>query len=95
MAGFSVSLGRLTHGYPSHYKIDIAEPKQKIAIEVDGNSHHSRKALDTKKDAKLRSLGWIVLRFWNRDILTWNAGEPPTGASISTILAQHGIHLSR
>jgi very-short-patch-repair endonuclease len=92
---FAYSLGRRTPGYPSHYKIDIAEPNLKIAIEVDGFSHHSRRLLDQKKDEKLRSLGWGVLRFWNRDILTWNAGAPQTGTSISTILAERGIHLSR
>jgi hypothetical protein len=56
-----------TQGYPHHYKIDIANPAMKIAIELDGMSHCalSRQAQDRKKDALLRSLGWKVLRLSN------------------------------
>jgi hypothetical protein len=58
-------------GYPSHYKIDIANPFAKIAIEVDGNSHSSlaRRAQDEKKDSFLVSRGWLVLRFSNREVM--------------------------
>ena len=58
-------------GYPSHYKIDIANPVAKIAIEVDGNSHASaaRRAQDEKKDGFLVSRGWSVLRFSNREVM--------------------------
>lgn len=94
-AEFAISLGRLEPGYPTHYKLDLALPDQRIGIELDGNSHHSRRALDVKKDTKLASLGWTVLRFWNREILTWMDSEMPTGDSISTILEQHGIRPSR
>jgi hypothetical protein len=90
----SLSLGRQTPGYPSHYKIDLANTSKKLAIEVDGHSHASRKHLDQKKDAKLRSLGWTVLRFSNRDILTWNNSGRPTGSSISMTLAAHGIQVT-
>lgn len=58
-------------GYPSHYKLDIANPEQRIAIEVDGHSRHSKKvqAKDLKKTRLLESQGWTVLRFWNEEIL--------------------------
>jgi hypothetical protein len=58
-------------GYPSCYKIDVANPSLKVGVEVDGSSHTSlsRKAQDTKKDAFLRGLGWIVLRVSNRQAL--------------------------
>ncbi len=57
-------------GYPSCYKIDIAIPHAKLAIEVDGGSHGSlsRKEEDTKKDILLKSLGWIVLRVSNKQV---------------------------
>lgn len=90
-AEFALSLGRRTPGYPTHYKIDVACPARRIAIEVDGPSHHSRKAQDAKKDAKLASLGWTVLRFWNREILAWSDSGMPTESSISTTLRRHGI----
>lgn len=94
MAEFPLSLGPRTPGYPTHYKLDLALPGRKIAVEVDGFSHGSRKDQDAKKDAKLRSLGWTVLRFSNLDILTWKASGLPTGSSISMILAGHGIRVS-
>ena len=55
-------------GYPTNYKLDLAHPSLKVAIEVDGNSHHSRREIDRKKDDFLRGRGWIVLRFTNREV---------------------------
>ena len=56
-------------GYPNHYKIDIANPVNMIAIEVDGPSHGAteRQEQDRKKQDFLESTGWIVFRFSNRD----------------------------
>ena len=93
-AEFPLSLGPRTPGYPTHYKIDLALPERKIAVEVDGFSHGSRRDQDEKKEAKLRSLGWIVLRFSNRDILTWKASGMPMDSYISMTLAGHGILVS-
>lgn len=58
-------------GYPTCYKIDVANPELKVAVEVDGGSHTSttRREQDAKKDAFLRGLGWIVLRVTNRQAL--------------------------
>jgi hypothetical protein len=58
-------------GYPNHYKIDIANPELMVAIEVDGLSHQalSVKAKDKKKQEKLESLGWKVLRVSNKEVL--------------------------
>ena len=58
-------------GYPTHYKLDIADPYLQIAIEVDGVSHQTPqiKERDDRKDAFLMGIGWTVLRFWNREIL--------------------------
>jgi superfamily I DNA/RNA helicase len=54
------------YGYPTAYKVDIAKPGCKIAIEVDGHSHGLRRAHDEKKDRLLESLGWTVIRVPNR-----------------------------
>ena len=56
--------------YPSCYKVDIGNNTLKVAIEVDGNSHNvlKRKAQDVKKDEFLRSIGWTVLRFTNKQV---------------------------
>lgn len=58
-------------GYPPVYKMDIAFPVIKLAIEADGGSHNNpiRRALDVKKDTFLKGLGWTVLRFSNKLIL--------------------------
>jgi len=95
-AEFVLPLGAsaLKLGYPTHYKIDLANPDRKLAIEVDGFSHGSRRHIDVKKDEKLRSLGWTVLRFLNQDIPNWIASGRPMGSYISTTLEAHGIRLS-
>lgn len=48
------------------YRIDIALPQYKLAIECDGKAFHSslpQKAHDRRKNAYLRKSGWKVLRF--------------------------------
>jgi endogenous inhibitor of DNA gyrase (YacG/DUF329 family) len=59
-------------GFPSNYKVDIANSELRIAIEVDGVSHNSKRirTLDEKKVPKLASLGWRVLRFTNQAVMT-------------------------
>lgn len=46
------------------FVVDIAFPKVRLAIEIDGKSHNSRKQKnkDLKRDLFLRENGWIVLR---------------------------------
>ncbi len=72
IAEYAVSLGGRIPGYPTNYKLDIAKPDIKLGIEVDGFSHVAleRRAQDRKKDAMLNSLGWIVLRFTNKQIMS-------------------------
>ncbi len=57
---------------PSCYKVDLAIPEMKIAIEVDGYTHKTPKwkFLDARKTKILNALGWTVLRFWNEEILS-------------------------
>ncbi|WP_422928620.1 UvrD-helicase domain-containing protein [Singulisphaera sp. PoT] len=63
-----VRTGKRSEGYPHCYKIDVANPEQMIAVELDGHSHDSpsRRAADRRKEEFLRSLGWQVFRFKNR-----------------------------
>jgi hypothetical protein len=58
-------------GYPTHYKLDVANWDKKVCIEVDGSSHSllTRKAQDQKKEKYLQDLGWLVLRFSNKEVL--------------------------
>ena len=58
-------------GYPPCYKIDLAIPNAKIAIEVDGPSHRSilGQERDKKKSEFLNSMGWKVFHFKKVEIL--------------------------
>lgn len=89
-----VPLGRpKIPGYPTHYKLDVADPGRKVVIELDGISHHAlaRKEADRRKTEKLASLGWTVLRFWNSEILNWIGSGMPPESSISMTFRRHGI----
>ena len=65
------TLTKKSEGFPTHYKIDIAEPLLKIAIEIDGHGHLAKRIqeADHRKTAFLESRGWIVLRFWNHQVM--------------------------
>jgi very-short-patch-repair endonuclease len=54
------------------FRIDIALPSLKLAIEVDGLSHAKRaeREKDLRKEAALKDAGWILLRFRNEQILS-------------------------
>ena len=55
---------------PNCYKVDIACPKYRLAIEIDGKSHmtlHGKKS-DALKVNVLHQLGWRVLRFTNQQV---------------------------
>ena len=58
-------------GYPSCYKLDLAEPTLMIGVELDGESHKTKRvfALDRKKADFLRKRGWVILRFENWQVL--------------------------
>lgn len=54
---------------PNHYKIDIALPRLRIAVEVDGYSHQvlKRKEQDARKTAFLARIGWQLFRVSNHN----------------------------
>ncbi|MFQ5891455.1 MAG: endonuclease domain-containing protein [Candidatus Methanofastidiosia archaeon] len=71
---YSIKTTKVKHLFqslPNCYKVDLAIPKEKIAIEVDGGSHKLKKQrfLDHRKTEVLNLLGWKVIRFWNEDVM--------------------------
>lgn len=66
----TASVKHLFTSLPHCYKVDLAYPEKKIAIEVDGKTHRLKKwiFLDARKTKVLNSLGWEVLRFTNEDV---------------------------
>jgi len=47
--------------------VDFVCFEQKLIIEIDGGQHLDNKK-DLMRDAKLKALGYRVLRFWNNEI---------------------------
>ena len=60
---------KLKSPYPTHYKLELADPKNMLYIEVDGNSAYSRKEEAFRKEEFLRSGGWKLFRFTNKDVI--------------------------
>ena len=50
------------------YYADSVCRERRLIIEVDGGQHADR-SRDTRRDAALCALGYLVLRFWNNDVL--------------------------
>ncbi|MGG5818429.1 endonuclease domain-containing protein [Falsiroseomonas sp. HW251] len=57
---------RLQHPI-ANYVADFAAPSIMLVVEVDGGQHGGDD--DVPRDAKLASLGWRVLRFWNNEVM--------------------------
>jgi very-short-patch-repair endonuclease len=60
-----------TAGWPTHYKLDLANPETHLAIEIDGHCHDAitRQEQDRRKMAFLAERGWCVLRITNERAL--------------------------
>lgn len=51
------------------YIADFACVEAQIIVEADGSQHAANADDDARRTAYLESRGWVVLRFWNNDIL--------------------------
>ena len=51
------------------YIADFVCIEQKLVIELDGSQHQEQLDYDKKRTDFLQSQGWLVLRYWNNDIL--------------------------
>lgn len=52
------------------YFADFADPIHKIVIECDGKEFHSDLEKDRTRQAEIEKMGWVVLRFNARQILS-------------------------
>lgn len=54
------------------FYVDFACLSAKVVIEIDGDTHTSDAAIaaDAERDDYLRSVGFIVLRYWNNEVMT-------------------------
>jgi very-short-patch-repair endonuclease len=51
------------------YIVDFTCLQTKLIIEIDGGQHMEQAEYDAKRDAWLRDQGFVILRFWNNDVL--------------------------
>lgn len=51
------------------YIVDFIAFNPKIVIEVDGSQHFDKLNYDQKRTNYLESLGYVVLRYWNNEVL--------------------------
>ena len=84
----TTGVGRQPGGYPTCYKIDIANRERMIAIEIDGGSHVSieRRSQDAKKAAFLASCGWSVFRVSNQRALELYSTYTSTDTLLSSLM---------
>jgi len=56
--------------YPiAGYVADFASPAIRLAIELDGGQHLQQEEHDRIRSQRLACNGYVVLRFWNDDVL--------------------------
>ena len=41
----------------------------KLIIEIDGGQHDQQRERDSIRTATLKAMGYLVLRFWNNDVI--------------------------
>jgi very-short-patch-repair endonuclease len=53
-----------------NYVVDFCCTDARLIIELDGGQHVARQEADVVRTKKLEELGYLVLRFWNNDVLS-------------------------
>jgi very-short-patch-repair endonuclease len=51
-----------------NFIVDFVCSKHKLIVEVDG-TQHAENEYDQKRDTMLKAKGFVILRFWNDDVL--------------------------
>ena len=51
------------------YVVDFPCPERKLIVELDGGQHMDRAGHDVERDAWLKSEGYVVLRYWNNEVM--------------------------
>ena len=52
------------------YIVDFVCTEQRVIVECDGSQHRTAESYDQKRDEWLRQEGFLVLRFWNNEVLS-------------------------
>jgi len=51
------------------YVVDFCSSEARLIIELDGGQHAARVTQDANRTKILEAMGYLVLRFWNNDVL--------------------------
>ncbi|MGH6769047.1 MAG: endonuclease domain-containing protein [Xanthobacteraceae bacterium] len=51
------------------FVVDFCCPDAKLVVELDGGQHSERQPQDERRTRNLEASGYLVLRFWNHDVL--------------------------
>jgi len=62
-----------------------------LIVELDGGQHAVRAEADVRRTEILESLGYLVLRYWNSDVM---ANIEGVVVDIATMLESHGLELA-
>jgi very-short-patch-repair endonuclease len=65
------------------YVLDLYCLEQKLVVEVDGGQHSEAAAQDAARTKYLERQGFIVVRFWNNDVLSQTELEKRKGTMAS------------
>ena len=57
-----------------NYIADFVCHEKRIIIEADGGQHDINREQDIERDAWFKGQGYVVLRFWNNDVLNNSEG---------------------
>jgi very-short-patch-repair endonuclease len=52
-----------------HYVVDFCCESARLIVELDGGQHALRSEADAARTKTLEARGYLVLRFWNNDVL--------------------------
>ena len=66
------------------YIVDFCCESARLIVELDGGHHSLRSAQDAKRTADLEAYGYLVLRFWNNDVLSNIGGVLETIAATAS-----------
>ena len=51
------------------YIVDFVSESEKLIVELDGGQHAQQMEADTERTQTLESMGYIVIRFWNNEVI--------------------------
>jgi very-short-patch-repair endonuclease len=51
------------------FVVDFLCTDAKLIVEIDGGQHDQQKKRDAERTATLEAMGYLVLRFWNHDVM--------------------------